>query len=331
MRSVNSEGLATKSELFAITFERSVSLSEDKLQRWSEASLTAASREIPGTSQRGYTCDEIERILLVATIADQLDSDRPRVTEISYLLAYEGHDAPEDLVLQHLDEAVVGFQKLVLRLLTNRGARDLTLPGVIDTVAELVAKWICNRGDTRSPRGFAFEATRLFATTALYGILRVGTEKQAFQAFKRVVQWLFPSATHDATEPLWTILHEFLPFIRVDRENALLKAIRQACSYSEPVLACAALTKSALTTSSAVFPWMLAATPENTGGLCDEEGCKLVNRFLPAFITAVFIAVRSEEAARGRLDDLARGKTDDFVRDMTTIHNLAQDVRKRVS
>ena len=328
---MNGEELTTKFALFALAAKRGVSLSEDQLQRWSEASLITASSAIRGTSRRAYTTPEVERILLVASVANKLDSERPRVAEIAFRLAYEGYDAPADLVLQHLDDSIVGFQRLALRVLTNRGARDLALPHIIEAVGELVAKWVCNHGDFRTARNFRFEATRFLATAVLYGILYGGQERPALQAFQRAVTWLFPAASKDAAETLWSILREFFAFIRLDRDNALLIAVRNACSNPKPVLTDAALTKSALAASAIVFPWMQNATPENTAGLCDEESCRFVNRFLPPCITALFLALRSTSTGRDSLETLIRGESGDLVRDMRVLRDLADDVRRHAS
>lgn len=323
----------SKRELYRRAAEQLAPLDEDRLQRWTDANLTPPSSPIRASLERGFTEEQAQRILLAAKIAAQIPSKCPKITEIAFLLAYDGHEAPAALVLEHVERSIHTFQRRAMLVLDTRGGGNLTNAVSYAKLAGLLARGMLKHVRTSwGSNPFVVISASALIEVLLNMLLKTGAGERWFPIFATTVKTIFPNCADHAPQLLWDTMTEAATFLRLDDKNALFRAIRGANADLGSVPLAVADARRTLDVGSLVFPWMNDARVLQRHAWFGEEDARFVNRYFPPMACALVLFLRTNEFAQNRLADLRAGEITSSLEDFRTLKAIgeeASDLSKR--
>lgn len=320
----------TKTQLNRMAARRSLHLGDDRLDRWHGAKITDPSSAIVGTSERGYTAAQADRILVVAEIAAGIKSKRPTASEIAFLLAYEGHEAPPLLVLEHVERSMLMFQRRIRRMLDGHGDGNLMRIDASKRLAPQVIRMLLRYASPTLARNVVlFEVGAATAEVVISLILKGTASANTFPMFTSLVSRIFPNATAEAPRMLWDLLHELMALLRLDEKNAIFAALKDACKEPEAALVAATDARRLLDVGSRVFPWMADADVLRELRWVTEDDRVFVNRYFPPIISGLVLAMRKDVLAQRRLADLRAGNENAALNDLNRMSAAGSEISDR--
>jgi hypothetical protein len=306
---------------------RDLRLSEDQMDRWRNQHLTDASSPIAGSAERGYTAGQATRILQVAEIAARIPSKRPTVSEIAFILAYEGHAAPPLLVLEHIEKCMRIFQGRVRRMLDGHGDGTLSRIDASARLAPQVIRTVLRYVSPRLARNALLFEVAVAGVEILLNLILTGkASEKAFPMFASLIRRIFTNSTSEAPKMLWDLLHEAIAFLRLDEKNAIFLAVKDACSQPEGALLAATDTHRLLDLGSGVFPWMSDAGVLCALGWFTADDRRFFNRHFAPMVCGLLLALRKDEFAQRRLSDVRAGNVEDSLDDLKTMRAAGGDI-----
>lgn len=320
----------TKADLFRMAAQRNLGLSEDRLDRWHTHNLTDASLPIAGSAERGYTVSQVNRILLVAEIAARIQSKKPRAAEIAFILAYEGHEAPPLLMLEHVEKSVQIFQARIRRMLDGHGDGHLERIDATTRLAPQVIRMLLRYASPKLAKNVVlFEFAVAGVDIVLSLILKGSASEKTFPLFASLVRRVCPNAAPDAPRMLWNLLHDVMALVRLDGKNAIFAAVKETCNEAHTALLAARDTHRLLDLGSRVFPWMADATVLCDLGWFTQDDRRFFNRYFAPIVCGLILALRKDEFARRRLADIRAGDVADSLDDLNTLRVAGGEISAR--
>ena len=311
--------------------ELEVSLTDDRLDRLRKANLINPTVAIEGTTERGYTIDMANRIMLIASIIKYFGKQRLRESEMAFWLAYCGVRVPVPLVLKHLEASAKSFISAGRRFLDSRGKGYLASNGNASALVRPLVKALAKlfswgkRADLTlgKPLGLlTFIAMNgMLSTKAFAGLKHLLLEIASQLRGEQIVDGTAPAAV------LWGAVTDFMPFIRLDDENRMLVAVRAFNpNDAETLYTAVTAVRRFRETAGAVFPWLVHASTETTNPKWKptQQGFDRANRYLAPCMCAGLLAMRDDLQSAQRTQALAAGDLADVTGDMLIVKAIGE-------
>lgn len=303
--------------------ELDISLSDDRLDRLRKATLIGPTVAIAGTTERGYTIDMANRIMLIASIIKYFGKQRLREAEIAFWLAYCGIRVPAPLVLKHLEASAKCFVSSSRRLLDSRGKGYLASNGNAGALVGPLLKGLAKlfswgkRADLAlgKPVGLLVYITLngMLSTKAFLGLKRLLLEIGAQIRGEPIADGSAPATV------LWEVVTGFMPFIRLDDQNRMIVAAQTFDPADADTLYTAAVAvRHFRETASTIIPFLAHASPEtiNPKWKFTQQDFDFANRYMAPCMCATLLGMRDDPASAQRTRDLAAGNLTDATSDL---------------